>query len=305
MNRIFVCFLKTTLICGMFTCKVTFGQVNFSTVEPKQFGYVLGDVFERRIILETPKKYLQDQRDGLVKIERINNWFSITKAEIVESEKSKQQIKISYQVVNVPDKPEMVEVPPIELLLMDNEDKIKLKIPEVLLTVAPVTPLLVSNRGGLAEIQPDEEVGFVLSAIHIERLWIFGFFIIFPLVTLSYCWLPWQLLINKNTFPFSSGRKKILALAKENDKIFWGNGLMIFHDSLNLSLKKSIFLYSIDSDFSEDNRLRSLLPEFKFFMGRSQKYFYEKEGIDFSKGDKIRFIKLFADASSLEKGISR
>jgi len=300
-----VCFLKTTLICGMFTCKVTFGQVNFSTVEPKQFGYVLGDVFERRIILETPKKYLQDQRDGLVKIERINNWFSITKAEIVESEKSKQQIKISYQVVNVPDKPEMVEVPPIELLLMDNEDKIKLKIPEVLLTVAPVTPLLVSNRGGLAEIQPDEEVGFVLSAIHIERLWIFGFFIIFPLVTLSYCWLPWQLLINKNTFPFSSGRKKILALAKENDKIFWGNGLMIFHDSLNLSLKKSIFLYSIDSDFSEDNRLRSLLPEFKFFMGRSQKYFYEKEGIDFSKGDKIRFIKLFADASSLEKGISR
>ena len=112
----------------MFTCKVTFGQVNFSTVEPKQFGYVLGDVFERRIILETPKKYLQDQRDGLVKIERINNWFSITKAEIVESEKSKQQIKISYQVVNVPDKPEMVEVPPIELLLMDNEDKIKLKI---------------------------------------------------------------------------------------------------------------------------------------------------------------------------------
>tara|TARA_E500000178_G_scaffold39164_1_gene35210 strand:- start:31075 stop:31944 length:870 start_codon:yes stop_codon:yes gene_type:complete len=289
----------------MFTCKVTFGQVNFSTVEPKQFGYVLGDVFERRIILETPKKYLQDQRDGLVKIERINNWFSITKAEIVESEKSKQQIKISYQVVNVPDKPEMVEVPPIELLLMDNEDKIKLKIPEVLLTVAPVTPLLVSNRGGLAEIQPDEEVGFVLSAIHIERLWIFGFFIIFPLVTLSYCWLPWQLLINKNTFPFSSGRKKILALAKENDKIFWGNGLMIFHDSLNLSLKKSIFLYSIDSDFSEDNRLRSLLPEFKFFMGRSQKYFYEKEGIDFSKGDKIRFIKLFADASSLEKGISR
>ncbi len=300
-----MCFLKTTLICGMFTCKVTFGQVNFSTVEPKQFGYVLGDVFERRIILETPKKYLQDQRDGLVKIERINNWFSITKAEIVESEKSKQQIKISYQVVNVPDKPEMVEVPPIELLLMDNEDKIKLKIPEVLLTVAPVTPLLVSNRGGLAEIQPDEEVGFVLSAIHIERLWIFGFFIIFPLVTLSYCWLPWQLLINKNTFPFSSGRKKILALAKENDKIFWGNGLMIFHDSLNLSLKKSIFLYSIDSDFSEDNRLRSLLPEFKFFMGRSQKYFYEKEGIDFSKGDKIRFIKLFADASSLEKGISR
>lgn len=289
----------------MFTCKVTFGQVNFSTVEPKQFGYVLGDVFERRIILETPKKYLQDQRDGLVKIERINNWFSITKAEIVESEKSKQQIKISYQVVNVPDKPEMVEVPPIELLLMDNEDKIKLKIPEVLLTVAPVTPLLVSNRGGLAEIQPDEEVGFVLSAIHIERLWIFGFFIIFPLVTLSYCWLPWQLLINKNTFPFSSGRKKILALAKENDKIFWGNGLMIFHDSLNLSLKKSIFLYSIDSDFSEDNRLRSLLPEFKFFMGRSQKYFYEKEGIDFSKGDKIRFIKLFADASTLEKGISR
>lgn len=300
-----MCFLKTTLICGMFTCKVTFGQVNFSTVEPKQFGYVLGDVFERRIILETPKKYLQDQRDGLVKIERINNWFSITKAEIVESEKSKQQIKISYQVVNVPDKPEMVEVPPIELLLMDNEDKIKLKIPEVLLTVAPVTPLLVSNRGGLAEIQPDEEVGFVLSAIHIERLWIFGFFIIFPLVTLSYCWLPWQLLINKNTFPFSSGRKKILALAKENDKIFWGNGLMIFHDSLNLSLKKSIFLYSIDSDFSEDNRLRSLLPEFKFFMGRSQKYFYEKEGIDFSKGDKIRFIKLFADASTLEKGISR
>lgn len=300
-----MCFLKTTLICGMFTCKVTFGQVNFSTVEPKQFGYVLGDVFERRIILETPKKYLQDQRDGLVKIERINNWFSITKAEIVESEKSKQQIKISYQVVNVPDKPKMVEVPPIELLLMDNEDKIKLKIPEVLLTVAPVTPLLVSNRGGLAEIQPDEEVGFVLSAIHIERLWIFGFFIIFPLVTLSYCWLPWQLLINKNTFPFSSGRKKILALAKENDKIFWGNGLMIFHDSLNLSLKKSIFLYSIDSDFSEDNRLRSLLPEFKFFMGRSQKYFYEKEGIDFSKGDKIRFIKLFADASSLEKGISR
>ena len=109
----------------------------------------------------------------------------------------------------------------------------------------------------------------------------------------------------KVTAPFSSGRKKILALAKENDKIFWGNGLMIFHDSLNLSLKKSIFLYSIDSDFSEDNRLRSLLPEFKFFMGRSQKYFYEKEGIDFSKGDKIRFIKLFADASTLEKGISR
>ena len=45
-----------------------------------------------------------------------------------------------------------------------------IQVPKLLVTIAPLTPRLVSNMGGLENIQPDEDVGMISSVNTENRL---------------------------------------------------------------------------------------------------------------------------------------
>ena len=66
------------------------------------------------------------------------------------------------------------------------------QVPKLLVTIAPLTPRLVSNMGGLENIQPDEDVGMISSVNTENRLQVYSLILILPFSLLIFCWMPWD-----------------------------------------------------------------------------------------------------------------
>ena len=70
------------------------------------------------------------------------------------------------------------------------------QVPKLLVTVAPLTPRLVSNMDGLENIRPDEDVGMVSSISTQNRLQVYSLALILPVSLLIFCWMPWDKFFN-------------------------------------------------------------------------------------------------------------
>ena len=104
-----------------------FATSSIEMSEPRQFGYVLGDVFVRKLKL----KFNQDRSvllDEKKLTGRINNWLSIRKVESKQLSNFEYFIKIQYQVVNVPIKPLMIVVPGFEVTTSNGRSQKKYKL---------------------------------------------------------------------------------------------------------------------------------------------------------------------------------
>ena len=78
------------------------------TTEPRQFGYVLGDKIERIFVVESAKK-VQLNKEKL-KLGRIDTWFSVVNLRDLGVSSNKPKFSLTYQVINVPEAPSMVEI---------------------------------------------------------------------------------------------------------------------------------------------------------------------------------------------------
>ena len=66
------------------------------------------------------------------------------------------------------------------------------QVPKLLVTIAPLTPRLVSNMGGLENIQPDEDVGMISSVNAENRLQVYSPDFNFTILVILLCWMPWD-----------------------------------------------------------------------------------------------------------------
>ena len=281
-----------------------FANISVTSVEPKAFGYVLGDVFERRFILKSTSEPIEIIENTDDKIGRIDTWFSVVNIKTVKLSSYEYEVSVKYQVINIPSKPLMIEVPEYEFFYYIKNLKSSVKSSRFLMTVAPVIPNLLSNRGGLSNLQPDDDIGKIPTEIFVNRIIFFGLLSLIPTFILCYCWLPFHRIFSFKKLPFNYGKRCLLKIKTKKNEEFWNEGFNVFHNALNSTFKKSIFLYSIDHELKKNNIFISLLPEFKYFLQLSQKFFYEKKNVIFTQKDKTRFFKLFENASLIEKGLS-
>ena len=84
------------------------------------------------------------------------------------------------------------------------------QIPKLLVTVAPLTPRLVSNMDGLENIQPDEDIGIISSIDTENRLQVYSLILILPFSLLIFCWVPWDRVFKNKNLPFNKGRREVL-----------------------------------------------------------------------------------------------
>ena len=87
------------------------------------------------------------------------------------------------------------------------------QVPKLLVTIAPLTPRLVSNMGGLENIQPDEDVGMISSVNAENRLQVYSLILI----------LPFSLLLFVGCHGINSLELKIYLLTKEEESTIYLN----------------------------------------------------------------------------------
>jgi mxaA protein len=117
------------------------------TVEPRAFGYVVGDLIERQVVLQLPQA-MTLPAEALPRPGRIDAWLALRHAQLQGSE-----LRLTYQMIGAPAAVRTITLPSLALQPLGAAHPIE--IPEYQVTAGPLTPELVAATPGLPELQPD------------------------------------------------------------------------------------------------------------------------------------------------------
>ena len=194
----------------------------------------------------------------------------------------------------------MVVVPNFEINIVEGTKKSQIIVPELLVTLAPITPAIVSNRDGLQNIQPQKKVPNV-SSKNINSniiLWIIS--LIIPSLILTYLWAPWQLLFPQKKLPFSYAESKLKKIQHLPDENFWRDSLFLFHRALNTAAQRIVFIHTVDNFVDQNSKYKIHSNQIKFFLKCSREFFFEEKCFP-HKNEKARFLSFMKQMSLAEK----
>ena len=120
-------------------------------IEPRAYGYFVGDVLQRRVLLQIPPGMTLDLK-ALPTVRRPGQALELRTARLAGSE-----LLLDYQVFFSPPAVQTLELPPLRLRFESTAGapELFLRIEAWPVTVAPLVPVDVSPRTGLGEMQAD------------------------------------------------------------------------------------------------------------------------------------------------------
>jgi len=121
--------------------------------EPRAFGWQLGDVVERELVLELPPgwRLLGDS----LPTPRANGRSLELRSLQRDSAAGQERLRLRYQVMRSPVELRALEIAAIALQVQGPQRSETLRVDAWPLLVAPLSPTEVLNRRGLGELQPD------------------------------------------------------------------------------------------------------------------------------------------------------
>ena len=116
--------------------------------------------------------------------------------------------------------------------------------------------------------------------------------------------MPWDRIFKNKNLPFNKGRREVLVLLKVKQDNFEEESLRIFHNALNKTFKKTIFVEEVREACKKVPSYIPLIEELEYFLRCSQKYFYSDESFKFTAEQKERFCRLMNKLALIEKGLA-
>ncbi len=140
--------------------------------EPRAYGYQVGDVFERRLVVDAARTQRLDEA-SLPAAGRRGHAIELRAVQherIDAGERTRHVFVLRYQVFHAPVEVTTLEVAPFTLRLYGAPRDETLRVEALPVTVAPLVPVAVSPREGLGEWRPDAPVPAVDATASRQRL---------------------------------------------------------------------------------------------------------------------------------------
>lgn len=140
--------------------------------EPRAFGHTLGDVLERRVVLEVEPPYRLEE-SSLPKARRIGAWLEQRSPQFTTRSRggpTRYEIVLSYQILNSPRELTTLALPEVALDFTGGGPPLRETLPEYPITAGPLTPEYILARAPLDETQPDAPPPSVPTAAIEARL---------------------------------------------------------------------------------------------------------------------------------------
>jgi len=126
------------------------------TVNPRPFGYVIGDLVEQHISVTTDGVRTLDTA-RLPRPGRVDRWLERRSVAVTDAGGSGRRwgITLQYQIRNAPEQVTTVSLPEVRLYLTAADGSNEEHIGDWPISIAPLTPPTVLARAGLEEMRPD------------------------------------------------------------------------------------------------------------------------------------------------------
>ena len=251
------------------------GLLSVTTNEPRAFGYLIGDVVPRSVSVHIPDGLVLDDsslpqpgaRGKAIELR------SVARRSSDESGGQRLDLTLEYQVMLSPPQTRTLELPNVTLRFDGQPRAQALRIDAWPVTVSPLTPVEVSPRRGLGELQPDTPPPLIDTAPVRKRLIGYGVVILLLLAYLAhiYIGLPWWVRTHR---PFTTAWRAIGGLRPDSTEPQWRAAFRQLHDALNRTAGEAVFEHGIERFVGAHPRFQPLRDDLARFFQQSNRTFF-------------------------------
>jgi len=240
-------------------------------IEPRAFGYSVGDVVQRRVLLQWPEGLAPDL-SSLPQTRRPGQALELRAVRL-----DGHELRLDYQVFLAPMEVRTLEMPPLQLRFAGPAGERFLRIDAWPVTVAPLVPLDVSPREGLGEMRPDVAPPLIDTAARRLRLALVAGALALVLVYLLqvYVGLPWW---GRRRRPFASAWRGLRGLPAAPSAQQRREALLLLHQALNRSAGEVVFEEGLADFVARQPRFAPLREALAGFFQRSREEFFAERG---------------------------
>lgn len=253
------------------------GPVQIQVENPRPFGYVVGDLLQRRIRVEAAKPWTI-ALDSLPKAGRIDQWLELRGAQMetrTDSQTTRYDVVVAYQLFNSPEEVKLLTLPRLALRFSDGAGSMVQEVPESQFTAAPVTPAYVMGRGDLDEIRPDRSPQPIPAERTLARLGLYAFGISAILLYFAYVRFGIPVIARRN-MPFARAYRELKHLRKSSaDEDALRATLRRVHRAFDETAGATVVAEQLDAFFARNPRFAGLRPAAEEFFRLSRREFFE------------------------------
>jgi mxaA protein len=245
------------------------GEPTATVVEPRAFGYSVGDVLQRRVHLSLPPGWSLDL-SSLPKARRPGQAIELRAVQLEGDE-----LRLDYQVLRSPTAVQTLEIAPMRLRFAGPGDstEVFVRVDAWPVTVAPLVPVDVSPRVGLGAMQPDVLPPAIATQARLHRLAVYA--LVLALLTVYfvhvYVGLPWW---GRRQRPFAlawRGLRRVPANASPQQQ---RDALRLLHEALNASAGEVVFEDGLANFVAARPRFAPVHERLGAFFRRSHNTFF-------------------------------
>jgi len=245
------------------------------TVEPRAFGYHVGDVVEREVIVHAPRGFVLDEaslprpgaRGKALELQ------SVSRSSDSESGGTRHELWLKYQVFMAPTEVRTLEIAPFLLSFKGEGRDQELRVDAWPVTVSPLVPIDVSPRQGLGELRPDAAPPLIDTRPAQQRLLAYGAVLLLCLAYLAqvYVAMPWW---SRRKRPFAKAWRQLSGLPAGSPSVEWRAAFQRMHDALNQTAGEVVFEQGVDRFVAAQPRYAGLRAELLAFFQQSRHEFF-------------------------------
>ncbi|MEO5734815.1 MAG: hypothetical protein ABIN96_01630 [Rubrivivax sp.] len=240
-------------------------NLSATTIEPRAYGYRVGDLLQRRVLLQMPPGTTLDL-GSLPIVRRPGQALELRAARQVGSE-----LQLDYQVFYAPPAVQTLELPALQLRFDSaaGGPAQSLRIDAWPVTVAPLVPLEVSPRRGLGEMQPDTSPPLIDTHRRRQRLLAWAAALTLALLGLAqiYIGLPWW---GRRQRPFAQAWRALRRLPADERRA----ALLQLHRALDRSHGAVLFEAQLPGFIAAHPRFAPLQADLRGFYRQSRATFF-------------------------------
>ena len=249
------------------------------TLEPRVYGYQPGDVLQRQLEVDVPAGLLLDTASLPVAGGR-GQPIELRALHLHSSPWAggqRQVLRLDYQVFYAPPEVRTLEIPPFELRYTGGStagmQTQTVRVDALPITVAPLLPLLVPQRLGLGDLQPDVPPPLQDETAVRQRLQAWA-----ALAGLLLAWLAWARWgypwWQRRHLPFGLAWAHLRQLPDAPDVATWQAACGQLHQALNASAGQAIFGHSLAGWAMQQPAFAPLQADLARFLDLSRRAFF-------------------------------
>ena len=298
------CFLFAVALAAAGIGEATAGDgtvLEARTVEPRAFGYQVGDLVRRHVTVQVPEGLSLDAatlprpgaRGNALELRAIQRRVSR------EAGVQHEDLMLEYQVFLAPAAVRTLEMPAF-LLHFEGEPRAQdVRIDAWPVTVAPLVPVDVSPRRGLGELQPDRQPLHIDTLARRHRLVAYaaGLAVLLACLAAVYGGVPWW---SRQRRPFARAWRQVRQLPASPSDVPWRAACRRVHEALNETAGEVLFERDVLPFAERHAAFVELRDDIRRFMQLSRREFFADAGRD--TGDVAWLVEFCRRCRDAERG---